>query len=299
MYYVPMNIIRRLLKPAFFIPTSITVALILAAALPILATPYGDYILRLSNRTTLGLGQILPDLKETPLIFMGEQHTDTRHHDLQLRVLRTLHNLGTPVVVGLEMFTARDQQYLNSWVHGTLSEKEFIKAHERNWGNTWKLYSSIYFYAREKGIHLIGLNVPEEITTLVANKGFSSLSPNQRSQLPLVSCYIDEKYMSFIKTALSVHEPPETSRNLESFCEAQLIWDTAMAFRLVRQLERNPGVTVIVIAGNSHSWRPGIPEQLSRFGEGIDYRIILPEVPPVQTRNSIDGTVADYLWLME
>ena len=260
---------------------------------------YGDHILQTDSQTTLGLGQILSDLKEAPIIFVGEQHNDTRHHDLQLRVLRTLHNLGTPVAVGLEMFTARDQQYLDSWVHGTLSEKEFIRAHERNWGNTWKLYSSIYFYAREKGIHLIGLNVPEEITTLVARKGFSSLSPEQRSQLPLVSCDIDKKYMSFIKTALSVHEPPETSRNLESFCEAQLIWDTAMAFRLVRHLEHNPGVTVVVIAGNSHSWRPGIPEQLSRFGEGIDYRIILPEVPPVQTRDSIDGTVADYLWLMQ
>ena len=260
---------------------------------------YGDHILQTDSQTTLGLGQILSDLKEAPIIFVGEQHNDTRHHDLQLRVLRTLHNLGTPVAVGLEMFTARDQQYLDSWVHGTLSEKEFIKAHERNWGNTWKLYSSIYFYAREKGIHLIGLNVPEEITTLVARKGFSSLSPEQRSQLPLVSCDIDKKYMSFIKTALSVHEPPETSRNLESFCEAQLIWDTAMAFRLVRHLEHNPGVTVVVIAGNSHSWRPGIPEQLSRFGEGIDYRIILPEVPPVQTRKSIDKSVADYLWLMQ
>ncbi len=260
---------------------------------------YGDHILQTDSQTTLGLGQILSDLKEAPIIFVGEQHNDYRHHDLQLRVLRTLHNLGTPVAVGLEMFTARDQQYLDSWVHGTLSEKEFIRAHERNWGNTWKLYSSIYFYAREKGIHLIGLNVPEEITTLVARKGFSSLSPEQRSQLPLVSCDIDEKYMSFIKTALSVHEPPETSRNLESFCEAQLIWDTAMAFRLVRHLEHNPGVTVVVIAGNSHSWRPGIPEQLSRFGEGIDYRIILPEVPPVQTRRSIDKGVADYLWLMQ
>ena len=260
---------------------------------------YGDHILQTDSQTTLGLGQILSDLKEAPIIFVGEQHNDTRHHDLQLRVLRTLHNLGTPVAVGLEMFTARDQQYLDSWVQGTLSEKEFIRAHERNWGNTWKLYSSIYFYAREKGIHLIGLNVPEEITTLVARKGFSSLSPEQRSQLPLVSCDIDEKYMSFIKTALSVHEPPETSRNLESFCEAQLIWDTAMAFRLVRHLEHNPGVTVVVIAGNSHSWRPGIPEQLSRFGEGIDYRIILPEVPPVQTRRSIDKGVADYLWLMQ
>ena len=65
---------------------------------------YSDHILQTTSRTTLGLGQILSDLKEAPLIFVGEQHSDTRHHDLQLRVLRTLHNLGTPVAIGLEMF---------------------------------------------------------------------------------------------------------------------------------------------------------------------------------------------------
>ena len=72
-----------------------------------------------------------------------------------------------------------------------------------------------------------------------------------------------------------------------------------MAYRLVRYLEANPAVLVVVIAGNSHSWRPGIPVQLSRFGNDVDYRIILPEVPPVQTRHSIDKTITDYLWLLE
>jgi len=294
-----MNLIRRLLKPALFIPTSITVALILAGALPTLASSYGDYILRLSNRTTLGLGQIHPDLQEASIIFVGEQHSDSRHHDLQLRVLRTLHNLGGRVAVGLEMFTEKDQKYLDSWVRGTLSVKEFVRAHERNWGDTWELYSAIYRYARDKGIPLIGLNVPEEITTQIARQGFSSLTPDQRSQLPLVSCDIGEKYMAFIRVALSVHEPSESSSEFESFCEAQLIWDTTMAFRLVRHLERNPGVTVVVIAGNSHSWRPGIPEQLSRFADGIEYRIILPEVPPAQTRGSVTEEVTDYLWLLQ
>ena len=99
--------------------------------------------------------------------------------------------------------------------------------------------------------------------------------------------------------ALSAHESSGSNSTFESFCEAQLIWDTTMAFRLVRHLERNPGVTVVVMAGNSHSWRSGIPEQLSRFADGIDYRIILPEVPPVQTRQFIDSSVADYLWLLQ
>jgi len=260
---------------------------------------YSDRLLQTSNGTTLGFGQILSDLREARLVFIGEQHSDTRHHDLQLRVLRTLHNLGTPVAIGLEMFTAKDQNFLDSWVQGTLAEVEFIKIHKRNWGDTWALYRSIYHYARDKKIPLLGLNVPEEITTQVARHGFSSLSAEQRSELPLVSCNIDEKYRSFIEKALSVHATKEGGKKFDSFCEAQLIWDTTMAFRLVQYLKGNPEVTVVVVAGNSHSWRPGIPEQLNRFTDGIEYRIVLPEVPPVQTRDSIDESIADYLWLLE
>jgi len=157
----------------------LTVTLVVVPS--ITTAEYGDRFLRLSGKVTLGLGQILPDLKESPIIFVGEQHNDTGHHDIQLRILRTLHNLGIRVAVGLEMFTARDQQYLDSWVQGTLSEREFIRAHEKNWGDTWKLYSAIYGYERERGIPLIGLSIPEEITTQVARRGFSSLSRQENS----------------------------------------------------------------------------------------------------------------------
>jgi uncharacterized iron-regulated protein len=51
---------------------------------------YGDHILQTSSRTTLGLGQILPDLKGMPIIFVGEQHNDTGHHDIQLRIIRAI-----------------------------------------------------------------------------------------------------------------------------------------------------------------------------------------------------------------
>ncbi|UCF88044.1 MAG: ChaN family lipoprotein [bacterium] len=277
---------------------SILLPFILVATPSLTTAEYSDHILQVSSGTTFGLGQILTDLRGVSLIFVGEQHDDTRHHDLQLRVLRTLHNLDVPVAVGLEMFTSKDQAYLDSWIAGDLSEGDFIGAHERNWGDTWPLYSSLYRYTRERGIPMIGLNVPEEITTQVANQGFSSLSAEQRSTLPIVSCDVDREYMAFIRRALLAHEGMEEGRTFERFCEAQLIWDTAMASRLVGHIKRNPGVTIVVIAGNSHSWRPGIPEQLDRFTEDIDYRIILPEVPPVQTRRSVDRSVADYLWLM-
>ena len=134
---------------------------------------YSDRILETGSGQVVSLAQILPGLTNTSLIFAGEQHGDARHHDLQLRIIRTLYNLGVPVAVGLETFTAQDQAILDSWVQGSVAEERFIKAHEKNWGETWELYRSIYFYARERNIPLVGLNVPGQITNQVARQGFS------------------------------------------------------------------------------------------------------------------------------
>ena len=54
--------IKRPFKETLLILASITLALILAGALPSAAEPYGDRILRLSEGKTLGLGQILSEV---------------------------------------------------------------------------------------------------------------------------------------------------------------------------------------------------------------------------------------------
>lgn len=291
--------IRRPFKPDFFIPTSITVVLILAGALSTAAANYSDRILRLSDRTSYGLGQIVPDLTEAQIIFVGEKHDNNTHHDIQLRIIRTLHNLNVPLAIGLEMFTARDQEALDRWVAGELNEDKFCLIFEENWGKTWPLYREIFLYARERKIPMAGLNVPKEITTQVAKEGFDSLSSPQLSQLPGVSCDVDDDYRDFIRFALGVHGSGLDESRFERFCEAQLVWDTTMAYRTVNYLSHNPGETMVVIAGNSHAWKPGIPSQLADFDPGLSYRVILPEVLLAQPRNRVSEDLADYLWLLE
>jgi uncharacterized iron-regulated protein len=291
--------IRWPFKPAFIIPTSITVLLILAGVFPTLAAPYGDRILRLSDRTSYGLGQILPDLREAQVIFAGEKHDNNSHHDIQLRIIRTLHNLDVTLAIGLEMFTTRDQEALDRWVAGEITEDKFCGIFEENWGKTWPLYREIFLYAREKKVPMAGLNVPKEITTQVAKEGFDSLSSRQLSQLPGVSCDVSDDYREYIRFALGVHGSDIEENRFERFCEAQLVWDTTMAYRTVNYLSHNPEETMVVIAGNSHAWKPGIPSQLADFDPGLSYRVILPEVPLAQPRHRVSEDLSDYLWLLE
>jgi uncharacterized iron-regulated protein len=144
---------------------------------------------------------------------------------------------------------------------------------------------------------MVGLNVPREITRQVARSGFASLTDEQVGQLPEVACTIDEAYMTFIRRVFGAHGHGGPGRSFVHFCEAQMVWDTAMAWYLLSYQNKEPTRSVIVLAGSGHAWRRGIPAQIRERSEA-PYRIILPQVPgqPPSEEPTVDD--ADYLWLI-
>jgi uncharacterized iron-regulated protein len=256
--------------------------------------PTPDKILRVSDGAILSLTEIVDDLSAARLVFVGEIHTVASHHRAQVKVIRALNAHSPSVAIGLEMFRRESQAALDRWVRGELSEKEFQKIYFSNWNYPWPLYRDIFVYAREHKVPLIGLNVPREITRQVAREGFASLSPEQRRDLPMVTCRIDPEYMDFIRRSLAMHG--HGGLDFNKFCEAQLVWDTAMAWSLLDYLKKEPKSTVVVIAGKGHSWKPGIPAQIRSRSE-VPLRVMLPEIPGRVERGAISEAEADYVWL--
>ena len=253
-----------------------------------------ERIHRVSDGKILSLSELTKDLIESRLVFVGEIHTFQRHHHVQLQTIRVLKEAGAPVAIGLEMFRRDNQANLDRWVAGELSEREFEKIYYKNWNYPWPLYRDIFLYARKYKIPMVGLNVPPEVTRQVAREGFASLSPKQRGDLPMVTCRVNPEYMAFVRRSLGMHG--HGGMEFTKFCEAQLVWDTAMAWSLLRYLEKNPEATVVVVAGSGHSWKLGIPEQI-RSRSTLPFRVILPEVPGRVDRENIALNEADYVWL--
>ena len=253
-----------------------------------------EQILRTADGKVVSLPEIVKDLTQARLVFVGELHNFQSHHEAQLKAIRALKQADAPLAIGLEMFRRDSQPHLDRWVEGELSENEFQKIYYKNWNYPWPLYRQIFLYARDYKVPMVGLNVAPEITRQVAREGFTSLSERQRSGLPMVSCRVDPEYMAFIRRSLGMHG--HGGLDFTNFCEAQLVWDTAMAWTLLRYLEKNPHSTVVVIAGNGHSWKRGIPAQI-RSRSTIAFRVILPEIPGRTDRGSISVDEADYVWL--
>jgi uncharacterized iron-regulated protein len=254
-----------------------------------------EHVLRTEDGKTILFREMIEDIRKVNLIFVGEFHDRSRHHQAQLDIIKALDRLGVPVAIGLEMFRAESQKELDRWVDGSSEENEFIKVYRANWTLPWPLYKDIFLYARQHRIPMVGLNVPDEITRKVSRQGFSSLGNEDLKHLPPgISCDIDEGYMNFIQRVYKAHHTE--GKSFVHFCEAQMVWDKSMAWNLMEFLSKNPDRTVVVLAGTGHSWKRGIPEQVERLS-GPPFSVILPEVPDLIDSKATRSPEADYILL--
>lgn len=245
----------------------------------------------LNRQDVTTLEEMIDDLSAVQAIFIGEIHDQTSHHEAQLQVIKALHEAGVPVSIGLEMFRQDGQADLERWRAGGLDEDEFREIFARHW-SYWPVYREIFLYARDNRIPLVGLNIPRQVVKQVARSGFDSLSEEQRKDLPLSYCNVSPQYREFMSRTLQSH--PLEGTAFENFCEAQILWDASMAVNLEKYMQDNPERTVVVLAGNGHAWKHGIPEQLLRRGEYLT-RVLLPEVPGRIDRATTSVDETDYL----
>lgn len=248
----------------------------------------------LQNRKEKLMSEVISELKKSRVILVGEHHTSIDHHFGQLNVIQSLKEAGVQVAIGLEMFRDDSQQALDQWVAGSISEEQFEAIYYDNWNYPWPVYRMIFDYARQEKIPMIGLNVPREITRQVSQGGFNSLSEEQRGKLKDVSCRVDKEYMDYIKRAFGGHAHGQI--NFTYFCEAQMVWDTAMAVNTLDYLKKEPDSAVVLLAGAGHVRKGAVPRQI-RDRSDIPHAVILPRIEGIIDKETVSIKDADYIML--
>lgn len=250
----------------------------------------------LSSQEALSESRSVQQLQKVRIILVGEHHNNPRHHLAQLKIIQALHRAGSKVAVGLEMFPRQGQNELDQWVSGQLDETQFEPIYLNYWNFDWKLYRPIFEYARQNQIPMVGLNVPRKITIQVAYHGFASLNRDQKGSLEGITCNVTPEYREFVKGAHGI--PSHGGMNFESFCEAQLVWDSAMAIHAIDFLERHPRYLMVILAGSGHAHKLGIPDQLNKQNHW-PYMVVLPETKGVFDAEQLTVQDADYILMLE
>jgi uncharacterized iron-regulated protein len=240
------------------------------------------------------LHQVLADVDDRRVVFVGETHTRYDHHLVQLEVLKFLHRRHGDVAVGVEWFQYPFQAHIDDYLAGRITEAEMLErtGYFERWRFDYRLYRPIVEYAKANGLPLLALNAPAELTRRIGDVGMAALSDALRAQLPREYDRSDVAYEARLRVFFEQH--PAGSRRFENFLDVMLTWDETMAEQAAKYLGEHPGRRMVIMAGSGHvAYRSGIPNRLERrIGEPGS--VLLVDWEPLE-----DTAAADYIVLSE
>ncbi len=235
------------------------------------------------------LAEVIREVEERKIIYVGESHDRFSHHLGQLEVIKSLHQKGKKVAIGMEMFQRPFQGALDDYLDGRVEEREFLLKAEyfKRWRFDYNLYRPILQFARVEKIPVVALNIQAEIVEKVARSGLESLTEEEKKSVPSQMDFSDEAYRERLRKIFQEHKNFQEEK-FDFFYQAQILWDEAMAESIDSFLKKNPGYQMVVLAGSGHlSFGSGIPKRTARRN-GHDYAILLNDM-------DLEKDVADYV----
>jgi aminopeptidase N len=223
------------------------------------------------------------------IVYVGEYHDRFSNHDVELQVIKDLFKKNSQIAIGMEMFQRPFQHLLDEYIGGAIHEREFLKRTEyfSRWGYDFNFYKPILDFARREKIPVVALNARTEIIHKVAEGGLTSLSIEEKEEIPGQMDLSDNTYRARLKRVFEKHKHFE-EKNFVFFYEAQVLWDETMALSVDEYLRKNPLRQMIVVAGSGHlAYGSGIPKRAFRRS-GHEYVTILSDA-------DVDHGIADYL----
>ncbi|MEM6787095.1 MAG: ChaN family lipoprotein [Myxococcota bacterium] len=260
---------------------------------------------------TSSFDQLLDEAAASDGVCVGEVHDDALHHRLQHAVLGGVLARAPEAAwaVGFEMLRQPSQPVLDRYAAGTIDIETFRR--ESNWDEDWgfgfDMYRPLFESGRDRGLDLLALNAPRELTRAISKGGVARLAPELRQRLPELDL-ADPGHRRFFFAAMGFDDPAgphgggsssgeggatnadgdpvasdETDgdqaagdqsqphhhggMNPEFFYAAQVTWDESMADGAARWLTRNDR-RVVIIAGNGHCHRAAVPNRVERRRPG-------------------------------
>lgn len=248
-------------------------------------------ILKTATASVVSREQLVTDLADADVVYVGESHTNPSHHAIQLDIIKALAQTTGHLVIGMEMFDHTYQPVLDQWTAGELDQTAFLeKTHwYANWRFDFGLYRDILEFAKQKGLRVIALNVPFYIPSRIRVGGLASLSEADRRHLPDIIDTTNADHRAYLEEIFNQHAF-SGSGTFDFFYEAQCTWEDAMAEAVAKNLGSGK---MVVLAGNGHIIRKfGIPDRAFARSHAPFKTIYLA---PVGSEAELSW--ADYLWV--
>jgi uncharacterized iron-regulated protein len=210
-------------------------------------------------------------LLRSRVIYVAEKHNESSHHQLQRKIIRSLHQRDHSVTVGMEMIDVTQQRALDQYLEKKISWTTFARstAFESGWGETSPAYRRILDWCRRNQVSVLGLNAPLSVTRKIARN--QKLTSAEAALIPK----FPEPPGGFQKFQAAMVSHPGVG-SLRRYYQAQRAWDATMARTILSWLRNHQG-TLVILLGQIHAdAQTGVPWYVARNSD-VAQVIIYPK----------------------
>lgn len=144
------------------------------------------------------LNAIYESIRQSRIVLYGDFHTLRQSQRGLLRLMRGYaeRQKTRKIIIALEMFKAIDQDNLDAYVAGSMSERDFLSAinYEMEWGFPWQNFKMILDFARQRKISVIGINTDNGGRDRLAQRDVFAA----RKLIDAAQCFPDHKIFALI-----------------------------------------------------------------------------------------------------
>lgn len=222
---------------------------------------YRIYSVKLAKE--IGINEIVEGMKNSDILFYGEEHNDSVTHYLEYKILERLYNTyANTISLSMEMFERDVQPVMNEYLNSDIREKNF-KKDARAWSN-YPDYRPMVELCKTHKLDVICANAAGRYSNLAGRKGQSALkalpAESKNFFAPLPYDTASGKYYEKLM-ALSGHEANDTSKKAApmmgmgnfNMIMAQSLWDATMAYSISSYLKTHPSKKIFQVNGRFHS----------------------------------------------
>jgi len=233
------------------------------------------------NGKNLTAAQLASKLQKYDVVFFGEYHDQSEIHQYELELLEAMYKAkGAKLALSMEMFEADNQDKLNKFLAGTMSEENFLAA-SHPWPNYRTDYAPLVNFAKEKKMPVIAANVPRFLAAHVAKNNASTEGVEAQYQqwLPKHTyapegAYKDKFYAQMGSPAAPMKMPPQ---RLAAVYAAQCLKDDKMAESIAEFADAHQNMQILHINGCFHSdAHLGTAQKLEALRPELKVAVITP-----------------------
>ncbi|WP_421865462.1 ChaN family lipoprotein [Motiliproteus sp.] len=215
----------------------------------------------------LDYSALLERAAEADVVYLAERHDNAEHHQIQLRIIQGLIELGQRPVLGFEFFDIGQSGYLSQYVNGQASllalgpgskqSPEQRLRRQLGWekrpDQEWGYYFQLIELARQHQLEIFGADLPPSIKLRLSRTDIDQLSAVERQQLQGLeleqSPYREFMYRRFVDGHCGWGEEPLLTRLYRTWRERNF----RMAASLVAMADTAQGGPVVMIVGAGHT----------------------------------------------